>query len=284
MVPLSSCGKADTSGHGVDPDEPKTETIADRLDEGKPFGIRAVLVGSIDAVNVGGERFYTMQGMASDGEYLYFALLAQKTAGMTEEERPGIVVKYSTDPFKLVTYSKQSELLGHANDMAYDFVAGNMIIATMTENDAILRFDTSGMKVVKEDKIPNFGAKVWAISSQSNGNFLVFKGSTLCHTDNHFTKLRTFNRTDSTEEYSGQGLGMDDKYAYVPMSSNPRGHNTIVVYDFLKKKYVTTLRIDDDDEIESIVWHKGKCYANFITFNEAGKITGAKLCEIVPEN
>lgn len=275
-----SCDKnepADDFDLGKLVDPPKTaQTLAAYLERGKPFNVKEIPVGTIDIVKEGGYSYATMQGMASDGEYLYFAL-------KTSDDKHGKIVKYTVDPFQKVGCSEGDANLGHANDLAYDFVNKNLIIAPMNGNNNIVRFNTATMKDFWNDEVPGFGANVWAISSRTNGDFLLLKGAALFFCDNKFNRQKGYSRNDGTTGYTGQGLGMDDRYAYIPMSSSPRHDNILVVYDIAKDIYVRTLTIEDSDEIESFVYHKGKYYANFITYSSTGKLTGAKVCEIAPE-
>lgn len=250
--------------------------VSEKLKEGKPFELEMKLIGKTPKVSEGGRTFGVMEGFACDGKYFYFAYLAHALSGEPDTERPGKILKYSISPFEKVGESVPL-LIGHANDLAYDYVHNNLIVAYMLEVNKYFRFDGEAMKMISEEYFTEFGAKIWAVASQkSTGNFLFLKGSTLYLTDNSFKKLKTASRTDDERStYTGQGLGMDDHYAYIPMSKS--GANSIlVVYDLNTLAYVTTLTVPSTSEIESACYSDGKLYINFYS-------SGGEIYEVLPK-
>ncbi|MBO6168566.1 MAG: hypothetical protein J6O51_01195 [Bacteroidales bacterium] len=209
---------------------------------------------------------YVAQGAASDGKHFYIVM-------RNSADTKAIVYKYDMKTKALVGQSPDFNG-GHCNDMTYDAVKNQVIVAHGQSQGKILTpIDADTMAVLPNITIPvgsgaityNYSRLSYAISQG---------GSTFYVTDGDYKVKLSAGRTDSTG-YTAQGMGSDDSYVYFPMSGSR--DNVLVVYDW-EGKHVTTLTVPVSLESESMFYAAGRYYVAFY----AGSKAGASIFEIQP--
>ncbi len=251
-----------------------SQTVAEIIASGRSFETGLTTVKNFGNKYVSYANYHVAQGMASDGEYLYFIL--------KNSDSRAVIVKTTLAGAEVAC----SEILdlGHANDMTYDSVNKRLVVvhgssssntANGNNNGRRLSFiDPNSLKVLhSEANIIPLGYAAGAIAYY-DGKYYISQGGTTIRTAtisaNYDVKgissVSRNQRTEGSTDYTAQGMGTDGQYLYFPMSGDD--DNIVVVYT-LDAKYVTTFHIPTTMESESLVFVDGSMY---ICFNHNGAV------------
>ncbi|MBP3389299.1 MAG: hypothetical protein J6K98_05415, partial [Clostridia bacterium] len=252
------------------------KNITEAIAAGVPFKTGIQVVKAFGKKTVAGQTFTIAQGIATDGEYLFFILKLSKDAG-------AIVVKTDLTG-REIAHSARLDL-GHANDMTYDHAYDRLVIvhgssSSNTENGnkngrRITFLDPASLEVTYSaaNNLPS-GYAAGAIAYHA-GRFYISRGGTAFRIaaispDFVVTGIANIGRQPADVEnstgYTAQGAGTDGTYIYFPMSG--KTDNVVVVYT-LDGQYVTTFHIPTAMESESLVFIEGSMY---ICFNSNGAV------------
>ena len=206
------------------------------------------------------------QGAASDGQYFYFV-------NRTSDEKQSAVYRVDMQT-KALAGRTEPFYAGHCNDMTYDAVKKQLIIAHgQSEGKILTPVDLATFKALPDVTI-SVGSGAIAYNATRRQYAISQGGSTFYVTDGSFKVVVDKRRTDSTG-YTAQGMGCDDDYVYFPMSGS--SDNVLVAYDW-NGNYAATLTVPTKLESESMFYAAGQYYVNFY----AGSGKGAKLYQITP--
>ncbi len=223
-------------------------TLPDIIRKKMPYAIDDELVVTCKAV----DQYRVGQGAASDGTYVYFALRNSDDTG-------SVICKYRLDNGTFVSKSDVLDL-GHANDMTYDTVKRQLVVAHGGSEGQILTLvDPDTLAFIKDVRITHgAGAITYSVA---RGTYAISQGgSTLHMLTAELKHTKSYSRITDTG-YTAQGMGSDESYIYFPMSGEK--DNILQVYSW-GGNYATTITIPIAMESESMFWVNDTYYVSFI--------------------
>ena len=205
------------------------------------------------------------QGAASDGTHVYFVL-------RNSSDNQAMVFKYDMTGKQVAKSAVFNG--GHCNDMTLNTRTSKLYVAHGSA--APKKLTPVAAKDLAVGTTTEISVGTGAITYNAPRNCYAVsqggKGLYLC--DAGFKKVQSYSRTDKTG-YTAQGMGSDDHYVYFPMSGS--SDNLLVIYDW-NGRFVTSLKVNEALESESMFYAAGNYYVNFHKSSN-----GAQLYKITPE-
>lgn len=283
---FAACGQKDAvntddASEGTQITEPTTvlppQTITEAIAAGASFEAETEMVKNFGTKIVDGTTFNVAQGIATDGEYLYFTLRLPDDTG-------AVIVK-TTLAGQEVACSERLDL-GHANDLTYDSENRWLVVAHGSSSTYQESGNGNGRRLsfIDPDTLEVLHSRANIIPSSyaagaiayHDGKYYISRGGTafrIVTISKGFPVVSGVSNlsrqpasVEGSDGYTSQGMGTDGKYVYFPMSG--REDNIVVVYT-LDGEYVMTFRIPVTLESESLVFVNGSMY---VCFNANGAV------------
>lgn len=214
----------------------------------------------------------TMQGGASDGEFLYFACVTDASSKIR-------IVKVTTSG-QIVARSSvfPRSKLGHANDITYNSKLNLLVVSTWdTGGGSTVAFIDPSTFELKSTGRTNDGSSTSNICYNGTTDEYVIGGK-IYDSNFKYTNKRIFTPSGVDEDANttegkvlNQGIECDSKYIYVMrVVYGQRGYNMISVYDW-NGTNVGLYKLDLNDEGENMSVINGTFYMGI---NEGGMSSG----------
>ena len=248
------------------------ENFAINFEEAFASGLK-VSAHATEIFNYSGPAgYYKAQGAATDGRYVYTAMKKELSNSVEVDK----IVKIDMTTWEVVQESEELPL-DHANDMTYDPVK-DLLVVTNMKDCKITLIDCDTLTVV-ETKTPPYGT--YGAGYLGDGK-IVFLGygypsGIVIASSTDYTPISSSTLVNATG-YTGQGLGNDENYIYVPLSPGAGNNDNIVQIYTAEGEYLGTAHMALNWESETIFYDGNDLY---VQFNKNGS-TIAKLEFYIP--
>lgn len=190
--------------------------------------------------------YYVQQGACTDGTYAYTILENQKI-------NRDAIWKMDLRDWSLVK-AEYNLPLDHANDITYNPVLNQLIVANNKPNYTRLSFvDPDTLQVVGTRELPY---KMYAISYEpTRDQYVIGVSGTYDFVilDSNFETVAYHKGVDTG--FTKQNVDSDENYVYFPQWKRGATGNVVMVYDW-EGNYVNQIRVKSYQEIESM-FHTG---------------------------
>ena len=188
-------------------------------------------------MKVNDSNYTCAEGMCiDDKDNVYVAKLMKITGNSVT------IYKYNKNKTLVKSAVFSASIMGHANDMTYCSRNEKIYIATCSDSDySVIEIDKN-LKIInkyKASKFSKLGGRATGIAySAKNDLFFLKRGDNVCayeisHTAINFVSDTTISKGKYTS-YVYQGIAVDDKYMYVPLSSQDSINSVIKVFNIKK--------------------------------------------------
>ena len=235
------------------------------------------LLGNFD---VGDHRFYACQGITTDGEYFYVALLNLKKN--KSDDQATMILKIRMSDLVIVD-QKDFGLIGHSNSLTYNPKTKKIYVAPLWKTwKTIYEFDTN-LNNLKQVTLYNNDGTIYKDKEFRSVTYLpledqyivVIGDTELAYFDSEFKLLKILKLNKSLRKTTTQALSSDGTNLYAvtnifrgkPFVSND---NLIIIYD-MDGNYIDTYLFPQEFgyhvELQQITFANGKCYGVSINGN-----------------
>lgn len=219
------------------------------------------------------ENYTDSQGVTYDGKYFYAAL--KKSVDGVEWD---IIVKYDPVEKKEVLVSEDLPL-DHCNDLCYNSKL-KQVVAVNMNGDLVTFIDPETLTVAEQKHVPYFTSpSPYGISYNEADDTYAFLYFGITILDSNFNRVKVVSLDSRYDKlYTAQGMDRMGDIFFVPKSYKTESpeKNTIIMVYTKDGGYLRTVKLDQTNEIETMVNYDGRFWA---TFN----FSGARIYEITFE-
>ena len=199
--------------------------------------------------------YRVLQGVCTDGKYLYFTLSNPNT------NVDCAIVKMRISDKKIIK-TKTNLNLNHCNDITYNADKKMLVVAHSGSNpNQVSYLSPQTLKVKKTITLDNSIGNI-AYCSAKKCYVTESRGSHEIQIRNKNFKIKKSFTFLSKRTYTRQGIDCDKNYIYIPQSTVGGYDNRILIYDW-DGNYITTINYKSYYEIESICHIGNRFYVGY---------------------
>lgn len=152
---------------------------------------------------------YTPQGAATDGVYLYRALVAA-------DDAPTLLQKINLSSGEIIL-ERSDKSYGHANDMTY--ANGKLYIAHSSSTSTVYELNAETLDYITSYEVP---LTIWGIAYDPTNNLFILGGVGSAYLSVYYPDFKFMYRIKPENSYSGlvrQGIFADSNYIYIALDN-----------------------------------------------------------------